>query len=81
MLAYLVNIGLQGTNTPHRPKRFHFSTERDNHALFGLFAFLPLIPPPASFPYRPKRFHFGTERDHHTFLGLLAFQYLLNGQL
>ena len=81
MLAYLVNIGLQGTNTPHRPKRFHFSTERDNHALFGLFAFLPLIPPLASFPYTPKRFHFGTERDHHTFLGLLAFHHLLNGQL
>ena len=62
-------------------KCFHFSTERDNHALFGLFAFLPLIPPLASFPYTPKRFHFGTERDHHTFLGLLAFHHLLDCQL
>ena len=56
---------------PTDQKRFHLSTESDNHA------FLPLIPSVASFPYRPKRFHFGTERDHHTFLGLLAFLHLL----
>ena len=50
MIANFVNIGFQGTNTSHSQKHFQIRTERDNHA------FLPLIPPVASFPYRPKFF-------------------------
>ena len=76
MIAYLVNKGLQGSNTPHRPKRFHLSTERDNHAFLGLIPSLASFP--CFLPLQTKTFSFCTERDLHTLLGLLAFLHLIS---
>ena len=56
---------------PYRPKHFHFGTEGDHHAFFGLLAFLPLLGCLA--PYRPKTFSFKYRKRN-----LLMLAYLVN---